>query len=344
MHRDEVFALLGELSAIRCPSGREQEIDAFLDARLARFDLRNDGAGNRIVRIAGRGVAPATAIAAHKDEIGAIVKRVEPDGRLRLVSVGDSHPWIWGEGPLELLGDDAAAIGVLSFGARHVSKESPQLVQTRDAKGVEWGDAWVETKLTEDALRAMGIRAGTRATLPPARRVPVRLGTDRAYVACPALDDKIAVAVLLSIADELRSPAGDVELVFTSREEVSCGGARYYARSSEVDRFIAVEIAPVAAEYGLECVADPVLIEADARSTLDHGLAGELAACARLEGFDPRHVVLDRYASDASTVYADGYVGRAACVAVATENTHGCEIAHLDAVDAVARTLVRWLA
>ena len=109
-------------------------------------------------------------------------------------------------------------------------------------------------------------------------------------------------------------------------------GARYYGRTAEVDRLVAVEVAPTAEEYGLTCVPEPVLIEADTRSTLDHGLGRELAAAARAEGLEPRHVVLDRYGSDASNTYADGSIGRAACIAIATDNTHGCEIAHLDAV------------
>ena len=55
------------------------------------------------------------------------------------------------------------------------------------------------------------------------------------------------------------------------------------------------------------------------------------------------YVVVARYGSDASTSYANGGVGRAACLCVATDNTHGCEIVHLDAIEAVTRTLLRWL-
>ena len=120
-------------------------------------------------------------------------------------------------------------------------------------------------------------------------------------------------------------------------------GARYYGRRSDADRLVAVEVAPTAEEYGLQCGPDPVLIEADTRSTLDHALGRELADAARAEGLEPRHVVLERYGSDASNVYADGGIGRAACIAMATDNTHGCEIAHLDAVANVTRTLARWL-
>jgi putative aminopeptidase FrvX len=346
LHRDATFDLLAELSAIVCPSGREEAIDAWLDARLAALGVRTDGAGNRIVRILGRGAAPATALTAHKDEIGAMVKRVEADGRVRLVPIGDAHPFIWGETPLDLLGDRGTATGVLSFGSRHVSHESPQRSQTDSPpEGVPWADAWVETKRTAGELVGLGIRAGTRAALPASRRRPVRLGAEDEFIACPALDDKAAIAVLLGLGERLKAPAGDVDLVFTSREEIGCMGATYYTRrADDVDRLVAIEVAPTAPEYDLACVADPVLIEADARSPLDHALGREIADAARAEGLAPHHVVLDRYGSDASTTYANGGVGRAACLAVATDNTHGCEIVHLDAIDGLVRTLTRWLA
>jgi putative aminopeptidase FrvX len=342
MDRDGTFRLVAELVACPAPSGVEDALDAYLAGRLGER-LRTDGAGNRLFRITGRGAAPATALTAHKDEISAIVKRVFDDGRVRLAAVGDAFPWVWGEGPVELLGDVATVPAIVSFGSRHVSAESAQRAQV-DGEGLAWRDAWAETKHTPDELAAAGVRPGTRAVLPAARRLPTRLGPHGAFVAAPYLDDRIACAVLLLLAEHLTEPAGDVELVFTTREETGAMGARYYGHASDVDRLVAVEVAPTAEEYGLCCGPEPVLIEADARSTLDHGLGRELAAAARAEGLEPLHVVLDRYGSDASNVYADGSIGRAACIAMSTDNTHGCEIAHLDGVANVTRTLLRWLA
>ena len=69
MDREGTFQLVSALVALQAPSGVEDAIDAYLEERLGQYGLRADGGGNRIVRIAGRGAAPATAIAAHKDEI-----------------------------------------------------------------------------------------------------------------------------------------------------------------------------------------------------------------------------------------------------------------------------------
>ena len=194
MDREGTFQLVSALVALQAPSGVEDAIDAYLEERLGQYGLRADGGGNRIVRIAGRGAAPATAIAAHKDEIGAIVKRVFDDGRVRLAAVGDAFPWVWGEGALDLLGDASTVPAVLSFGARHVSAESAQR-EAIDGAGVHWRDVWAETKRSPDELAAAGVgrargrcwpRTGAcrRGSGPTARSSPPRTSTIASRAPC----------------------------------------------------------------------------------------------------------------------------------------------------------------
>ena len=342
--RDSTFEILRELVRQPSPPGREEAVDEVLRRRLAgtRGEVLQDAAGNVIVRLRGRGRRGRVALVAHKDEIATAVKRVEADGRIRLRAIGDAHPWIWGETPLVLLGDREPVDAVLSFGARHVSAASPQHAQLEDQQ-VRWRDAWALTQRSCDELAAAGVRVGTRAVLPPGRREPVRLGGDAAYVASPVLDDKIAVAGLLLLAERLREPPGDVDIVFSSREEIGCHGIRYYAREHAPEDLVALEVAPVAEEYGLACSDAPVVIVGDPAAVLSDALVRELGEAAAAAGVPLQHAFLDRYASDASTVLAHGLVARAGCLAVAVENTHGCEIAHLDAVERCVAVLQAWL-
>jgi putative aminopeptidase FrvX len=342
--RETVHDLLVTLAAQPSPPGRESAMDTYLGDRLSGIGpLQGDAAGNLVLRLGPQNGPATAALAAHKDEIAAAVKKVEDDGRLRLVAVGDTHPWIWGEGPLVLLGDREEVTGVLSFGSRHVSESSPQRAQLDDTP-VRWRDVWVETKRTPEQLAEAGVRPGTRAILPPSRHVPVTLGSDEAFLACPALDDRVGVAVLILLAERLASRSEPLDLVFTSREEVGCHGLQYYARRAGVDTLVAVEVAPMAEEYGIETTADPVLIQGDGQGILHDGLNLELAAAAEQQGVALQHCFLSRYGSDASAAYARGLVGRAACIAAVVDNTHGCEIVHLDAVSRCSDVLAAWLA
>ena len=344
--REAVAASIELLAAVPAPSGAEGAIDALLDVRLRAFGAtRSDPAGNRVLRIAGRGERPAVAIAAHKDEISVVVKRVEDDGRLVVRALGDTHPWVWGEGHVEALGDLASVPGVLSFGARHVSAESSQRRQV-DGAGLAWSDAWVETKRTPDDLRAAGVRPGTPCVLAASRRTPTRLGDDAAWLAAPALDDRVAVAALLLLAARLQTatPAGDVELVFTSREEIGAHGAQYWSRHAQIDDVVALDVCPVAAEYAVVGDARPVILEGDSTGLLTPSLGRELVAAAERAGVALQHGLIDRYRSDASALLATGLVARAACLGVPTDNTHGLEIVHLDAVAACVEVLAAWVA
>jgi len=344
LERDAICDLIRDLVLATGPPGREEGIDLAIRRHLndAGLAVSADAAGNLVARAEGREPGPLVALLAHKDEIAAVVKRVEDDGRVRLIGLGDAHPWVWGEAPLALLGDHREVPAVLSFGSRHVSEESPQRAQLGDDP-VRWRDIWAETKCSAGELEAAGVRAGTRAVLRAERRAPLRLGAEAAYVSSPALDDRAAVAALLLLAGHLKRPRCDVDIVFTTREEVGCQGAAWYARHRDVDALVAVETCPVAPEYGVSAGPHVVLIEGDAVSLMHDGLTRELQAAAGRVDVRVQHALLDRYGCDASHAYRSGLVPRAAALAVATDNTHGQEIVHLDAVAACARVLSAWL-
>jgi putative aminopeptidase FrvX len=341
--REAVFQTLTELVALHSPSGVEAAVDDYLMARLAQHGSPAiDGAGNVVLRIEGRDAGPLRSVLAHKDEIGAIVKRVNTGGRLSVSKLGGSFPWIWGEGPVEVLGRTGTVSGVLSFGARHVSDESDQKRQQEDA-GVRWRDAWVETKLDAAALTAAGVRPGSRVVPSTARKRPVRLGGDGEYVASYAIDDKGAVAGLLELAGRLVSPPHPVELVFTAREEIGCHGAKWYASRTAAEAAVAFEVTPVAEEYLIDAGPDPVLVVADSHGPLEDTLTAELEDAGRAAGISMRHAVLSGFGSDASSALSFGMIARTACLAFATENTHGFEIAHLDGITGCVDVLERWL-
>src|SRR6185437_13189234 len=97
--------------------------------------------------------------------------------------------------------------------------------------GVRWRDAWVETKLTPEALAEVGVRPGSRVVPSAARKRPIRLGPDGEY--------KASVAGLLELAARVKAPRRPVELVFTAREEIGCHGARWYATRSDAEAAVA---------------------------------------------------------------------------------------------------------
>jgi putative aminopeptidase FrvX len=340
--REALARSLADLVELHSPSGVESAVDAYLIQRLGEFGRpAKDGAGNVVLRIEGREPGPLRAVLAHKDEIGGIVKRVSDQGQLAVSKLGGSFPWVWGEGPVDVLGRHATIPGVLSFGARHISDESDQKRQQEHA--VRWRDAWVETKLDRAALAAAGVRPGSRVVPSAARKRPLRLGADGEYIASYAIDDKGAVAGLLELATRLDTPRHPVELVFSAREEIGCHGAKWYASRTAAEAAVAFEVTPVAEEYGIDAGPDPVLVVADTSGPLDDVLSAELDDAAAVTGITMRHAVLSSFGSDATAALSFGMIAHTACLAFATENTHGFEIAHLGGIAACVDVLERWL-
>jgi len=327
---DSLFDTIEALVMHHSPSGAEAEIDRFLRDRLTVLGVEfwQDAAGNIIIKIAGRDSGRTIAITAHKDEIGAIIKAIRPEGKIDIRRLGGSFPWVYGEGVVDLLGDYETISGILSFGSRHVSHESPQKSLQENAP-LLWERAWVETKCTTDELVEAGVRPGTRVVVGKHRKRPLRMGD---YIASYTLDNKASLAILLALAEILEHPAVDIYLVASAKEEVGAIGALYFSQRQHLDALIALEICPLAREYPIRSGAAPVLLSQDGYGMYDEMLNRQLRLAAGRLNVPLQLATIDSFGSDASIAMKFGHVSRAACLGFPTENTHGYEIAHLGAI------------
>ncbi|MFW6357880.1 MAG: M42 family metallopeptidase [Chroococcales cyanobacterium] len=327
---ETLFNTIEELVLHASPSGMECEIDELLLRKFEDLEVEvwQDRAGNIIAKIPGMDSGRAVAITAHKDEIGAIVKGIDSDGVLHIRKLGGSFPWVYGEGVLDILGDKDTIQGILSFGSRHVSHESPQKLH-QEEMALKWEDTWVETKSTLKELAKAGVRAGSRVVIGKHRKRPIRL---KDYIGSYTLDNKASVAILLGLAETLQEPPFDVYLVASAKEEVGAIGALYFTQNQTLDALIALEICPLSSEYQIEEGEAPVLLSQDGYGIYDEGLNAEIATAAKSKEIPLQFAAISGFGSDASIAMKFGHVARAACLAFPTQNTHGFEIAHLGAI------------
>ena len=341
MTYDELFQTISELVLHHSPSGVETEIDELLLAKFRDLGVETwqDRAGNVIAKIPGKNSERSVAITGHKDEIGAIVKSIEDNGRLQIRRLGGSFPWIYGEGVMDVMGDEKTIQGILSFGSRHVSHESPQRAQQEDTP-VVWEDSWLETKCTVEELEEAGIRPGSRVLVGKHRKKPFRL---KDYIASYTLDNKASVAILLAIAQYLKQPPVHVYLVASAKEEVGAIGALYFTQNHNLDALIALEICPLSSEYPIEEGATPVLLSQDSYGIYDEFLNREIQQAAKTADTPIQYAAISGFGSDASIAMKFGHVARAACLGFPTQNTHGYEIAHLGAIANCIKVLMSYL-
>lgn len=335
--------LFDELLSMPSPSGREERLAGLVRGHLKSlgYPHETDSAGNVLVRLEGRiPNAPLAIFAAHMDEIGMVVTRIEPDGCLKVDRSGGLYPYKLGEGPVEILGSRGTVTGVLSMGSTHTADAA--------SRAVAWKDVRIMTGLSVSQLAAAGVRPGSTAVPTRSRRGPVLLGDSAdPLVAAWTFDDRMGVVALLRLLKSLRErqvlPQRPTIMAFTVQEEGGCYGAKFLAHSEKPEAFIAVDGCPIPPETALALDGRPCTWSKDSKIHYDQQLVQALCQAAREAGTELQTAVLASAYSDASAVYDSGATARVAVVGHVRENSHGFEVARLSVFDNLLKTLERFV-
>jgi len=336
--------MLDRFLVTHSPPGQEEEMAEAVRPYLEEYcdEVWTDAHDDVIGKIAGESADGAIAVAAHKDEIGCVVERIEDDGRVKLDDLGGMQAWRYGEGPFDLLGDEIVT-GVLSVGSTHVSARSSDIHQAKTTTPMNWEVSRVVTGLSREELIERGVNVGTRALVARSRKPPMYLGE---RVCGYGLDDKGAVAASLLAAKLMREsgePPVDVYFAITAAEEGGCSGGQFVAHDLPVETLIAVEVAPVAPEYDIEMTPAPVVLFKD-RFIYTRSICDRLCALADELGLGHQRGIFRTLGTDASVAHQTGAIARAGCIGVPTENTHGYEMAQFEAIINCGRLLAAYLA
>lgn len=199
-------------------SGHEGKVAALVEKHMSGLfdEARTDALGNLIVlkRGTGRTPHPRVMLAAHMDEIGLMVTKIEDQGCLRVTQVGGIDRRILPG--LEVIVHGRRDLpGVIGAKPPHVQEPGER------EKSMKWEDLYVDVGLTADEAREL-IRIGDIATF---AQTPIKL--QGKFMAGKTMDDRAGVAVLfecLRVLRDMRHQA-DVYCVATVQEEVGLRGA-----------------------------------------------------------------------------------------------------------------------
>src|SRR5690348_15509002 len=220
---NSVLDYLRELVTLVGPSGAEEEVVQTI-ARLVRplvDTVELDPLGNLIaIRHAASPDARRCVMAAHMDEVGFRVRKIEPNGYLRFEKVGGTDNRVLLGQRVWIRTEAGKLLGVIGTKSRHLQNET-------DRNSIpQHTDQYIDigAKSAEDASR-MGVKIGDPVGF-AGELAELGAGTGR-YTA-HAIDDRAGCAILLALLDELRdqSPPVTIIAVFTVQEEVGLRGAR----------------------------------------------------------------------------------------------------------------------
>lgn len=333
--REYIGEQLKALTAIPSPTGYTSAAADYLVKTLQGFGLSPEISkkGNVSVELGGEG--HPLVLAAHVDTLGAMVRAVKENGRLRPTTIG-GHQWSTADGENCMIftreGKEYTGVVLNTEPSAHVADEP---VERKEANMEILLDENVSSK--ED-VAALGIRTGDIIALDP-RTVITKSG----YIKSRFLDDKLSAAILLGLAKEVKEKElklnRKVTLLFTVFEEVGHGGSFV---PEDTEDMISVDMGCVGADLG--CTERMVSICAkDSRGPYHYDLVSELVNVAEKEKLDFAIDVYPHYGSDVEATLTAGYDIRHALIGPGVYASHNYERSHMDGVENTFRLLVGYI-
>lgn len=332
--------VLLEMLAIPSPTGFTDTIVRYVAERLQElgvpFELTRRGTIRATLK--GRRDSPDRAVAAHLDTIGAIVREIQPSGRLGLAPVGC---WSsrFAEGSRVSVFTDT---GVIRGSVLPLLASGHAFNTAVDEAPVSWDhvelrlDAYTYSRAETCAL---GVNIGDFVAFDPMPEF-----TESGYISARHLDDKAGVAALLAalkaIVESGQEPPIDCHPLFTITEETGSGAAG--ALPWDVSEFVGIDIAPAA--KGQESSEHAVTVAMqDSGGPYDFHLSRHLLRLAGEQDIPVRRDLFRYYHSDAQSAIEAGHDIRTALLAFGCDATHGYERTHIDSLSALSRLLCIYL-
>ena len=321
---DYIGEQLKALTSIPSPTGFTRAVTDYVMKALEEmgFAPERSTKGNVLVYLGGEG--EPLVLASHVDTLGAMVRSIKDNGRLRPTTLG-GHQWSTadGENCTVHTRDGRVYTGVVlnTEPSSHVTDEK---VETLEKNMEILLDENVDTK---DDVAGLGIQTGDIIAMDP-RTVITKSG----YIKSRFLDDKLSASVLLGLARAVAAGevklARKISLLFTVYEEVGHGGAFVPADTCEM---ISVDMGCVGDDLG--CTERMVSICAkDSGGPYNYELVSALADTAKRLSLDYAIDVYPHYGSDVEATLRAGYDIRHGLIGPGVYASHNYERSHMDGV------------
>lgn len=303
--------LLKELTQAFGVSGYEKEVREIIKNEVKDYadELAVDAIGNLIAYKEGSAKnKKKIMLAAHMDEIGVQVTKIEDNGQIKIKPMG--FLWI----PITYASRIRFKNGTVGVVSSTVEFDNVKNDFTK-----LYIDIGVKSK--EEALKY--IRVGDVANVTGEY---VELKNDN--IMAKSLDNRIGCYVMIEALKKIGTPENDIYFVFTVQEELGCRGAKVAAERIKPDIGIAVDITP-AHDYpcdlqGSNTLGGGVGIKiSDPSVVCDEELVEEMVRCCEENNIKYQYDVIDKGGTDASSMNLSSCGVKALGVSIVTRFPHG---------------------
>ncbi|KON68255.1 peptidase M42 [Peribacillus butanolivorans] len=336
----EIVTYIKELVSIPSPSGyTDQAIKyaaKFMESKQVPYQITNKGA--LLATLKGEDDTRHRLLTAHVDTLGAMVKEIKPNGRLKLTMIGGFR-WNSVEGEYCKIhtADGAFVTGTILINQTsvHVYKNAGDAKRNEETIEVRI-DAVVKSKAETEEI---GISVGDFVSFEP--RVEF---TETGFLKSRHLDDKASVGILLHIIDLIS--AGKIKLAYATHFLISNNEEIGYGGNSNIPEktveYLAVDMGAIGDgqttdEYSVSICAK------DSSGPYHYKLRQHLASLAKANGIDYRVDIYPYYGSDASAAIRAGYDLVHGLIGPGIDASHAFERTHISSLKHTANLILHYI-
>ena len=294
--------------------------------------------GGLLVKWSGERDDHPRALTAHVDTLGAMVKEIKSNGRLKLTKLG-GYAWntVEGEGVTVFTSDGKKIRGslLLSKSSSHVHGAATGDTKREDDAMEVRLDAI--THNAEDT-KTLGIEVGDFVAFDP--RVEVTNG----FIRSRHLDDKACVANLVTAVKTLhdagRKPSQTTYLLISNYEEVGHGASAGFP--PEVEELVAVDMAAIGDGQNSDEFHVSICVK-DSGGPYHHGLSTHLRKLAEQHEISYKVDIYPYYGSDGEAYWRAGGDVKVALIGPGVDASHNYERTHMDALVGTTQWVLAYL-
>ena len=337
---NEMLEILKKLVSIPSPTGNTNEVIHFVETYLnnLQIETKRNHKGGLIATLPGQDVLHHRMLTAHVDTLGAMVKEIKPNGRLKLDLIGGfKYNSIEGEYCIIETSSQKKYTGTILMHQTsvHVYKDAEKAERNQENMEIRID----EVVRNEEDVRALGIEVGDFVSFDP--RVEL---TNSGFIKSRHLDDKASVALLLQLMKRLVEE--NIQLPYTTHflisnnEEIGYGGNSNIP--AETVEYLAVDMGAMGDGQSTDEYTVSICTK-DASGPYHLGLRKRLVQLAEENRVDYKLDIYPYYGSDASAALRAGHDIIHGLIGPGIDSSHAFERTHKKSLENTAKLLFHYV-
>jgi putative aminopeptidase FrvX len=336
----DTVELIAKLTSIPSPSGNTNEAISFVERYLQNINVptKRTFKGGLLATIVGNDTSKSRLLTAHVDTLGAMVKEIKMNGRLKIDLIGGfKYNSIEGEYCQVETNSGKKYTGtiLLHQTSVHVYKDSDKVERNQENMEVR-----IDEKVhNAEDVRKLGIEIGDFISFNP--RVEL---TESGFIKSRHLDDKASVGILLQLMKQLieekLSLPYTTHFLISNNEEIGYGGNSNIP--PETVEYLAVDMGAIGDGQASDEYTVSICVK-DASGPYHYGLRKKLLKLAIDHNIPYKLDIYPYYGSDASAAIRSGHDIVHGLIGPGIDASHAFERTHKDSIENTAKLLYHYV-